>query len=157
MSEIEKVFQVAEVKVQYIPKKKLGPKIKTANEAVDILKNFYDLNSINLQEEFLILYLNRGHRLIGVYKISKGSINSTLVDVRLVMSVGLKLACSSIILSHNHPSGNIKPSIGDIKITRKLYNAGALLDINIIDHVIVSPDFGYYSFSENNVMDTVIL
>ena len=119
------------------------------------MKDFYDLNSINLQEEFIILYLNRGNSLIGVYKISKGSINSTLVDVRLVMSVGLKLACSSIILSHNHPSGNTKPSIGDLNITRKLYKAGALLDINIVDHIIVSPVFDYYSFSENNDFESI--
>jgi DNA repair protein RadC len=68
------------------------------------------------------------------------------------MSVGLKLACSSIILSHNHPSGNIKPSENDKRITKKIVEAGKLLDINIIDHIIINPGFKFYSLSENNEM-----
>ena len=152
MNTIEKVYQVAEIQIKYIPKKKIGPIITSPIEAVKVLKNFYDPNSINLQEEFLILYLNQNNGLIGVYKVSKGTINATLVDVRLVMSVGLKLASTSIILSHNHPSGNLKPSENDKRITKKIVEAGKLLDINIIDHIIINPGFKFYSLSENNEM-----
>ena len=72
------------------------------------------------------------------------------MDIRIILSVGLKLACSSIILSHNHPSGNMRPSNDDIKLTKKIYEAGKLLDIIIIDHIIISSNLNFYSLAENN-------
>ena len=144
------IFKVAEIQVKYKPRKKLGPKIDDSNEAASILRTFYNQDTIHLQEEFIVLYLNNASNVIGVYKSSKGGINSTIVDIRIILSVGLKLACSSIILSHNHPSGNMRPSNDDIKLTKKIYEAGKLLDIIIIDHIIISSNLNFYSLAENN-------
>jgi DNA repair protein RadC len=144
------IFKVAEIQVKYKKRKKLGPKIENSNEAALILKSYFDPDTIHLQEELIVLYLNNASNVIGVYKSSKGGMSSTIVDIRIILAVDLKIACSSIILSHNHPSGNLKPSNDDIKITRKIYEAGKILDISIIDHIIISPNLDFYSLAENN-------
>jgi DNA repair protein RadC len=147
---MECIFKFAEIEVKYKKRKKLGPKINTANEAATILKTYFNKDTIHLQEEFIVLYLNNASNIIGVFKSSKGGITSTIVDIRIILAVGLKLACSSIILSHNHPSGILKPSNNDIKITKKIFEAGKLLDITIIDHIIISSNLNFYSLAENN-------
>jgi DNA repair protein RadC len=146
---MECIFKFAEIEVKYKNRKKLGPKINTANEAASILKSYFNKDTIHLQEEFIVLYLNNASNIIGVFKSSKGGITSTIVDIRIILAVGLKLACSSIILSHNHPSGILKPSNNDIKITKKIFEAGKLLDITIIDHIIISSNLNFYSLAEN--------
>jgi DNA repair protein RadC len=147
---MDSIFKVAEIQVKYKPRKKLGPKIDDSNEAATILRTHYNQDTIHLQEEFIVLYLNNASNIIGVYKSSIGGISSTIVDIRIILAVGLKLACSSIILSHNHPSGNMKPSNDDIRLTKKIYEAGKILDIIIIDHIIICSNSKYYSLAENN-------
>lgn len=110
------------------------------------------LSDIN-HEEFWILLMNHGGRLIKRSKISSGGVSQTLVDPKLIFKKALDCLASKIILVHNHPSGSLKPSYQDIGITRKLQKGGKLLDIIIDDHIIISEN-GYFSFADEGMMDT---
>lgn len=103
------------------------------------------------QEVFYILYLDRKNTIKSEYLLSKGTISSTVVDIRLLYKEAVQQAASSIIVAHNHPSGNLTPSQADIDITHKIKEAGKLFDITLLDHVIVSQK-GFYSFADNGRM-----
>lgn len=98
-------------------------------------------------EEFWIILLNRANKLMGRERISAGGLTGTVVDARIVFKTALENYACSIVLCHNHPSGNLRPSQSDIQLTRKLKGAGETLDILILDHLIVSGQ-GYYSFAD---------
>jgi len=102
-------------------------------------------------EEFWIVYLNNSNKVIHKAQLSKGGITGTLVDVRLVMKQALELGAVSLILAHNHPSGALKPSEADKKITNKLQKASEAMDIRVLDHVIITQN-KYYSFADNNLI-----
>lgn len=108
--------------------------------------------TIDMFESFHILILNRANIVIGCATISQGGVAGTVVDPKIVFSVALGIpgACS-IILAHNHPSGNTRPSQADIDITRKLKSAGDMLDIMVLDHIIVTSD-DHYSFADNGLI-----
>ncbi len=109
--------------------------------------------SIALQERFVVMYLNRSNRVLGIYPISIGGITGTVADTRLILSVALKTAASSIMLAHNHPSGSLKPSATDIDLTKKVKEAAKLMDITVLDHIILSPLEGdYYSFADEGLI-----
>ncbi len=102
-------------------------------------------------EEFWLLLLDRGLRLIDKCRISQGGMHGTVADPKMIFRIALERKASVIILSHNHPSGQLRPSEEDIRLTRKLREAGALLDVQVSDHVIVALG-GYYSFAESGAM-----
>ncbi len=102
-------------------------------------------------EEFWILFLNRANRVEEKYNVSKGGIVGTIVDIRLIMKRALDTYAAAMILVHNHPSGNIQPSDADISLTKQLKDAGALMDIPVLDHIIVTEN-GYFSFSDHGMM-----
>ena len=102
-------------------------------------------------EEFWIVYLNNSNKVIQKAQLSKGGITGTLVDVRLVIKQALELGAVSLILAHNHPSGALKPSEADKKITNKLKKASEAMDIRVLDHVIITQN-KYYSFADNNLI-----
>lgn len=99
-------------------------------------------------EEFWVLLLNRNNRIISSERISQGGVSGTVVDVKLIFKFALDRLASSIILCHNHPSGNTQPSAEDIRVTEKCKAGGAVLGIDVLDHIIVAGD-AYYSFSDN--------
>lgn len=88
----------------------------------------------------------------GIYEISSGGITGTLVDLRILFAVVLKSLSTSIILAHNHPSGNLKPSEADKRLTNKIKSASELLDIKLLDHVIIIPNGSYYSFADEGIL-----
>jgi len=139
----------AEIKVSYIPKKMLGSKISCSEDAYHVLKEFYPQDTISLQERFVVAYLNGAHNVIGVYEASVGGLTGTIADPRLILSVALKIAATSIILSHNHPSGNLNPSNTDQELTNKIREACKYLDINVLDHIIITPKT-FYSFADSS-------
>ena len=139
----------AEIQVSYIPKKTLGNKISCSEDAYQLLKDFYPQETISLQERFVVAYLNRAHNVIGVYEASVGGLTETIADPRLIVSVALKIAATSIILSHNHPSGNLNPSNTDQELTNKIREACKYLDINVLDHIIITPKT-FYSFADSS-------
>lgn len=102
-------------------------------------------------EEFWVLYLNNSNKILKPFQVSKGGITGTLVDVRIVLKQALELGAISIILAHNHPSGSLKPSNSDIKLTKKLKTACQSLDIKILDHLIVT-EKAYFSFADESLL-----
>lgn len=102
-------------------------------------------------EEFWVLYLNRANKIIEKCPISKGGITGTVADIRLIFKRALENYATSLILAHNHPSGNLTPSQEDIKLTHKIQDAGRMLDILLIDHIIVSEN-GYHSFADAGML-----
>jgi len=113
------------------------PKITKSQEAFQVIIDRWDLSKIELQEEFKVLLLNRANNALGLVPISSGGSSGTVVDLKFIFVGAIKANASSIILIHNHPSGNIKPSQQDINMTRKVSEAGKLLDIHVIDHLII--------------------
>jgi DNA repair protein RadC len=102
-------------------------------------------------EEFWVLYLNRKNELIKSIQVSKGGVAGTVVDARLILKPAIECLASNIVLGHNHPSGNLKPSEADIKITRQIKDAARLLDMQLIDHIIVGNN-SYYSFADEGML-----
>ena len=146
-------FEVSEVTLNYRSKVKAEnrPQITCSRDAYQVLMaNWSDY--IGMFEEFYILLLDRSSRVMGRYLVSQGSVAGTVVDPKDVFTAALKTRCSGIILAHNHPSGQLRPSQADITLTNKIKKGGELLDISILDHLILSPDGGYYSFMDEGIM-----
>lgn len=123
-------------------------RIRCSKDVADI---FQPLLSDLAHEEFWILYLNRSNKVISRIKLSQGGISGTVTDVRIVMKNAVEQLASGIILCHNHPSGNLNPSEADTKITQKIKEAGSLMDIQLLDHLIIS-EKDYYSFADNGLL-----
>jgi len=102
-------------------------------------------------EEFWLLMLNRANRVIGRFKVSQGGLSGTVIDTRIILKKALDSLASSIIVCHNHPSGNNKPSDADVKITEKLKKAAEMLEIKLLDHVIIA-DKSYFSFADEGLV-----
>jgi DNA repair protein RadC len=145
--------KVAEVELVYKTNVKASqrPQIKTSHDSFSILKEIWDDNKINMLEQFKVLLLNRPNRVIGVYEASSGGIQGTIADSRLILATAIKSLAVSIILSHNHPSGNLKPSRADEELTAKLKSACNYHDIKVLDHVIVTGE-AYYSFADEGFL-----
>jgi DNA repair protein RadC len=122
--------------------------IKCSKDVADI---FQPILSDLVHEEFWVLFLNRSNKVIGRMKLSQGGISGTVTDVRIVMKKAIEYLASGIIVCHNHPSGNLNPSESDTKITQKIKEAGSLMDIQLLDHLIIS-DKDYYSFADNGMI-----
>ena len=150
---IKQPSNVSEIIVSYYPVNGGKPIIRTASEAYRLFWEFFPGSTIHLQERFFAMYLNRRNRVIGVYPIAVGGITGTVADLRLVLSVALKTAATSIVVAHNHPSGSIQPSQGDIDVTTKLNQAAKTMDIRLMDHLILSLEEGvYFSFADERIL-----
>ncbi|MEN8227541.1 MAG: DNA repair protein RadC [Bacteroidota bacterium] len=103
-------------------------------------------------EEFWLLMLNRANRILGRFKVSQGGLSGTVIDTRIILKKALDNLASSIIVCHNHPSGNNQPSDADVKITEKLKKAAEMLEIKLLDHVIIA-DKSYFSFADEGLMN----
>lgn len=129
--------------------------IKTAQHALDMFKSFIISQEINLdvQEKYMVAFLNRQSRLLHIQITNTGISSMVLVDYRTIIKIALDVGASSVLLCHNHPSGNIAPSEQDIKSTKKLRSQLKLFDIVILDHVIVSPDLQtVYSLEAHDIL-----
>lgn len=102
-------------------------------------------------EEFWLIFLNRGNKVIKKQAVSKGGVSGTVVDAKMIFKPAVENLASSVILCHNHPSGNRTPSQEDIALTRKIKEAGRVLDINVYDHIIIANDT-YYSFADEGFL-----
>ena len=147
--------KLRELRVQYSSSQtpSLKDKITSSAKAYEFLIKSFDKKTIGCQEQFNVLFLNQANIPIGIYKASKGGITSTIADIRLILGVALKSLASGLILSHNHPSGNLTPSDSDIKLTNKFKEACGLLDISLLDHIIISPFGGKYSFLDEGQLN----
>tara|TARA_R110000765_G_scaffold9911_3_gene30865 strand:+ start:54872 stop:55321 length:450 start_codon:yes stop_codon:yes gene_type:complete len=147
-------LQANEIKVSYQGKiqAKYWRKINSSEDAAQLLSSHWDQDTIALHESFKVVLLNNGNKVKGIYEVSKGGITGTLVDLRILFAVILKTVSVGIILCHNHPSGNLNTSEADRKLTKKIQDAAKLFDIQVLDHIILAPDGGYYSFADNGVL-----
>lgn len=128
---------------------------KDKKTAIQSSKQAYDMLYPHLSdlhhEEFWILLLNRANHLIRPMHISRGGLSGTVADAKIIFKLAIENRASSIILAHNHPSGNRKPSNADIKLTKQIIKAGELLDIAVLDHVILAGE-SYFSFADEGMM-----
>ncbi|WP_317130277.1 JAB domain-containing protein [Aggregatimonas sangjinii] len=127
-------------------------KINHSQDAANLLFENWDKDTIEVHESFKILLLNNSNKVKGVHQISQGGITGTLVDIRLLFATILKSLSVAIILAHNHPSGKLKPSEADINITNKIKRAAKFLDILVLDHIILAPNGGHYSFKDEGII-----
>ncbi len=139
-------FELGRRRDSYIQKK--DKKINSSNVAYSLIRSkLMDLP----HEEMWVLLLNRSNQLIGKELIGKGGISATYADIRILYQKAISKFTTSIILAHNHPSGNLLPSESDIKVTKKIKEAGKLLDIDLLDHLIIG-DNAYFSFSDEGMI-----
>lgn len=122
-------------------------KISQSSQAADFIRQFYT-GDIDIFESSFILLLNRQNLTIGFAKLSQGGINSTIIDPRIVAHYAVKALATSVILCHNHPSGNTLPSDSDLLLTKKVFAGLELLDIVLLDHLILTSE-GFYSIADN--------
>ena len=145
------INKIAEVKLVYKTKVKASERmqIKSSTEAFKLFNDTWDHDSLEYVEEFKILLLNRANAVLGLLPLSKGGISGTVTDLRVLFQAAIKANASGIVAAHNHPSGNLNPSESDLKLTRKIKEAGTMLDIQLLDHLILTADGNYYSFADN--------
>lgn len=140
--------ELAEVKVIYRNRHKSKTAVKSSRDAYEIFYALYDKDTIEFQEQFYLLLLNQANYVLGWIKISQGGTTSTVVDARIIFTLALKTNSKSILLCHNHPSGNIMPSEVDKKLTKTISMAGQMIEIKLLDHIIIAGDEHYYSFAD---------
>ena len=155
MLSIEVLNNVSEIDIVYRKKAKCKvserPLVGTSNDVYRILLHYWNQDKIELLEEFKVIFLNRANRVMQLLPVSQGGITGTVADPRLILGAALKIAACSIILSHNHPSGSLKPSRADEELTSKIKAAAGYFDIKLLDHLIISAD-GYYSFADEGLL-----
>ena len=142
---------LCEIEISYKPKYKASelPKVVTSADAYGYLKDVFP--SLDYREYFYILCLNRNNKVLGYCQISVGGVSGTVADVKIIMQAALKSNSCSLILSHNHPSGNLKPSEADKDLTKKICEAGKVLDIPVLDHLIITSE-SYLSFADEGLL-----
>lgn len=152
LTQFSSTMNINEIKVSYNKEYyQNGFVVNSSRNAYTALKEIYDMETIELFESFYVLFLDNSTRIVGYYLLSRGGSDFVPVDVKIIFMLALKTSCSGIILSHNHPSGSLKPSNPDKGLTSKVVEAGLLLDIKVHDHIIVTKD-SYYSFRDEGLI-----
>lgn len=145
----KRLLEVAEIQLTYKSnvKPSLRPKISTSRDAFTILKENWDESKIEFVEQFKVMLTNRAQKVLGIVEISTGGVSGTVADPKVIFAAAIKASASGFILAHNHPSGNLTPSQADIDLTKKMKEGGKLLEIQLLDHLILTTE-GYYSFTD---------
>ena len=138
-----------EISVSYTTSNQEKVRIASNKEAYELIIKNWNFDIIEFQEECKVILMNKGNFVLGIYEVSKGGIDSSVVDIRIILGVALKCNATQLILVHNHPSGNLNPSSSDEKITESLQKACKLLNLSLLDHMIISKN-DYYSFNKEN-------
>lgn len=151
--DVSALYEVAEIELRYKSKVRASdrPKIESSKDTYNVLMKSWDENRIEFVEQFKVLFLNKANKVLGIYEVSTGGISGTVADLRVIFAAALKANCCGIVISHNHPSGNLKPSRQDEALTQKIKQAGELLDVKLLDHVIVTNE-SYYSFADEGLL-----
>lgn len=123
--------------------------IRSSDTIAKILRQSWE--NLNYKESFKIILLSRSNKIIGMETIATGGSSACVVDAKILFQSALMGNASALILAHNHPSGNLRPSSADISLTKKIADGGKILDIMVLDHLIMTED-GYYSFADNGMI-----
>jgi DNA repair protein RadC len=121
--------------------------LTSVDEVVSTLRQVFNVDTFYWTEEFILLCLNKRNALVGFYKVSSGGMGGTIADPRVIFTTALNCMATNIIIAHNHPSGSLQTSNADDSITKKIKESGEILDIQLLDHIILT-DEGYYSYME---------
>jgi DNA repair protein RadC len=158
LKSFERSPNLAELKVSYRRRRRVDRDqltlpwmLSSSYTAEKYLRSVWNPDTLELVEEFLVICLNGRHEVLGWVKVASGGFNSAPVDPRVVFSIALKTAASAILLAHNHPSTCLEPSAEDKEVTARLKDAGALLGIRVLDHVILTAD-GAFSFADAGLL-----
>jgi len=127
------------------------PEAEKITGSADVFNLMHPALSDLSYEEFWVLMLNRANRVIEKHRVSQGGITGTVTDIRMILKMALENLATSLILCHNHPSGNLQPSEADISITRRLKESASLMDITLLDHIIVAGR-KYFSFADESLL-----
>ena len=149
----KKQFEVVEIHLTYKTdvKPSLRPKITGSKEAYQILFENWDHSKIEFVEQFKAMLLNRANKVLGIFEVSSGSATGTVADPKLIFVAAIKANACGIILAHNHPLGNLQPSQADIDLTRRMREGGKLLEVQVLDHLVVTCE-GFYSFADEGLL-----
>ncbi|SDD91696.1 RadC-like JAB domain-containing protein [Pricia antarctica] len=146
--------EVNEIKISYC--EKLGffdsEPVNSSNKVAELLYRTWDKSTIGMHETFKVILFNNGNKVKGIYQMSTGGLTAVTVDLRILFAVILKSLSVAIILAHNHPSGTMKASISDLKVTRRIKKAAEMFDIIVLDHLLIMPNGDYYSFGDNGIL-----
>ncbi len=142
-------MNIPEIKLRYVSSanKTFSEKITKSQDAEKIFRQIFGKDEIELREQVVVLYLNNANKVIGYYRHTTGGLTSSLIDTRLILATALKSLSTGIIICHNHPSGALVPSQSDIKLTSSLKTAAKQMDIQLLDHIIITKE-SYYSFAD---------
>lgn len=146
VSEIDIVY-----KKKAICKAAERPLISSSSDGYKVCLHYWNPDKIDLLEEFKVLFLSRANRVLQILPISQGGLTGTVADPRLILAGALKIAACAMILVHNHPSGNLKPSRADEELTCKIKEAARYFDIKVLDHLIITSE-GYFSFADEGLL-----
>jgi DNA repair protein RadC len=123
-------------------------RITESKQVFDLIRGYFeDL----LHEEFYVLYLNKRNQVLQIKQLSVGGLTGTFVDAKIIFKVGIDCSASALILAHNHPSGQLRPSMSDEKLTKQIKHFGEMIEMPILDHLIIT-DNGYFSFSDKKLL-----
>src|SRR6266850_4061815 len=149
----KRLYQVAEIQLTYRSgvKPSLRPKINGSKDAYDVLLENWDGSKIEFVEQFKVMLLNRANKVMGIFEVSTGCSTGTVADPKLIFAAAIKANACGIILAHNHPSGNLQPSQTDIDLTKRMKEGGRLLEIQVLDHIIITRE-GCYSFANEGLV-----
>lgn len=138
-------YEAYQVKLSYVNETEISDRsiIRNADDAAKLLFESWDKSTIEHIETVKVILLNNGQQLLGIADISQGGLTGSVIDVRLIAQYAITANASAVLLAHNHPSGNLKPSHSDIEITKKVKDAMKLLDITLLDHLIINKDGQY--------------
>lgn len=147
----ENLTTVTEVELTYKSKVKPSERMrvsssKDAADAFRAIQNFN--NNLEFKELFYCMYLNKANKVLSITKIAEGTTSACLVDSKMILQGAILQNASGIILCHNHPSGNLRPSTQDLDITKKIKEGAKLFDVAVLDHVIITSEENYYSFAD---------
>lgn len=144
--------QIQEIKVLYKrPKVSEMHKVLSSLDACELLRSVYEDGKMDFKEYFFVIMLTRRNQVLGISKVSEGGTSGTVVNSKEIFQIALKCNAVSIIICHNHPSGNLQPSEADKKLTQKIKDFSEMIDVKLLDHIIITSE-GYYSFADEGVL-----
>lgn len=145
-----KDYRLPEISIKYTSGTYEKHKIKSSGNAYEVFRSLFDADTLEYQESFICVFLNRANETIGWYKAGIGGMSGVCVDSRIIFNIAIQCGASGILVSHNHPSGNLNASQEDINLTVKLIEGGKILDIKLLDHIIITKD-GYTSMADEAI------